>query len=210
MAEALDIHFDTTPDPVLKEARTARNKASGQPTKRNRQLPVTHYFLSRASLTQRSFTLLGTTADGLDRMQEVDLLDLIARHQHAIATLLAGIGDELEQREEAHRRAFMDQRLTDAFDSMTDYYLEKIGEGLRRPSFIDQSAEPHVPFEELIGGVSHRESSLEPLLIVKREQPIIVDRVVGVVHGAMSSLERLPTLFSKRRSALGFPQGVPG
>lgn len=137
IAAALEIPFDPTPYPVLAEVRTIRNNASGHPTKRDRQQPVAHYFLSRPSLTKASFTLLETTAEGINSRQDVDLLALIGLQQPVIAALLAGMSDELEQHEEAHRRAFMDRRLADAFDPMTGYYLEKIGEGVRRPDMSD-------------------------------------------------------------------------
>ena len=97
--------------PELLYVREVRNNATGHPTLRERRtrkgVPQTSHFISRISLSSKQgFKLLNCDEHGNDQFEDIELADLLTKHNSGVRVLMDLAYAELRTRETEHRLKF--------------------------------------------------------------------------------------------------------
>ncbi|MDE2125604.1 MAG: hypothetical protein KGJ62_03360 [Armatimonadetes bacterium] len=117
LAEALGLTDGGRANKALRNIRDIRNASTGHPTKRDRPKPTTVHFISRDTLHYGGFVLMSSGGRASDKLDEVDLKDLIAQQAEAIGDILKALLGELEALDKAHRTQFADKSLAAIFSA---------------------------------------------------------------------------------------------
>jgi hypothetical protein len=104
--------------PELVSIRELRHSTAGHPVRPKRRYGKPHstFFISHVSLSRRGFDLMEAIAGHSSQFTQVNLPDLVKRQAGILAEALRGMVDDVDRRERAHYRKFMDRPLTKIMD----------------------------------------------------------------------------------------------
>ena len=126
MSKSLEINYPENEE--LKKIRDIRNDSIGHPT--NRGNGKSHHFISQASMHKDSFTLMSFFAESAPIFEPVNVSTLIEKQMQGVTTLLKNIMSILEEKEMKHKEKFSNEKLVNLFPATTDYYFQKMFEGI--------------------------------------------------------------------------------
>lgn len=133
IADALGLEKIKRPK-QLDEIRVIRNSAAGHPTSQKEKGAYKSCFITRFSLSPRSFQMVITSSDSLEhRSTTVNIPALLEIQKTYIAKLLKQVVDELKHQEMEHRSMYQSNKLQDIFPQTLSYHLSKIYEGTFTP-----------------------------------------------------------------------------
>lgn len=132
LAEALQVPY--TPNPILMQIREIRNDSAGHPTKRGGGQGKSYNFISRITLSSRSFQLITTFSDNREpRFSYVDIHELVAKQRLLLSVALNTVLAKLEKEDKDHKRMFNEVKLSEILPQSMGYHFEKVFEGIRNP-----------------------------------------------------------------------------
>ena len=112
----------------IRYVREIRNKATGHPTKLDKNRPVSSHYISRISLSLSGFTLM--SAEGAKtEFNEINIPELLQKQEAAVTHALEIVVDVLGKRENEHKMKFKGKTVTSIFPGHLSYFFEKIFEG---------------------------------------------------------------------------------
>ena len=135
LAQSLGLKFELPAE--LRKIRNLRNDAIGHPTERNfdRKKKIKSFnHISRITLSLKGFQLLSTYSNNDDYViTKVNFLEIINQQAKFAEQLLSAILDSLRHDENAHRKKFMNEKLTEIFHKSLSYIFQKVSEGILGP-----------------------------------------------------------------------------
>ena len=140
LCKSLGIKDKVNNYPKLKEIREIRNDTVGHPTKRDQQKgkPVSYHHISQMTLNKSGFTLASYFSNGSQvQFRDINIPELIVEQNRFISTILTTLINNLEAEEKAHKEKFRMEKLLEIFPGTTDYYLEKLFEGVFRNEYAE-------------------------------------------------------------------------
>jgi hypothetical protein len=129
IAKRLDIDFDLTKFPKLREIRDIRNASIGHPVDQEHKYSN---FIVQHSLGPSGFSLL-TFQDGEGDylVKNISVPDIIATQREGLSNVLQNIIDHLHEREGFHREKYRMVKLSEIIGSTLLYFCEKLSEGIQ-------------------------------------------------------------------------------
>jgi len=135
LCESLGIKDKVNNYPKLKEIREIRNDTVGHPTHRDQQKgkPVSYHHISQITLNKSGFTLASYFSDGSKvQFSDIKISELIFEQSKFISAILTTLINNLKAEEKAHKEKFRMEKLLEKYFSTSDYYIEKLFEGISR------------------------------------------------------------------------------
>ncbi|EMQ4855121.1 hypothetical protein AAIB78_000246 [Morganella morganii] len=133
IADALGLEKIKRPK-QLDEIRVIRNSAAGHPTSQKEKGAYKSCFITRISLSPRSFQMVITSSNSSEyQYKTVKIPTLLKIQKTYIAKLLEQVSDELKRQEMEHRSMYQNNKLQDVFPQTLSYHLDKIYEGTFSP-----------------------------------------------------------------------------
>ncbi|HOI73006.1 MAG TPA: hypothetical protein PLO63_02555 [Syntrophales bacterium] len=127
LCEALNIEY--SPDMILRQIREIRNDSIGHPTKRGGGQGKAFNFISRTSMSKKSFQLMTTYANGQSPLfRTINISSLIRKQQKILMLVLVNVLKMLDREEAEHKAMLREDCIIDAFPSVLNYYFEKLYE----------------------------------------------------------------------------------
>lgn len=131
LCQALRLPY--TRDPILECIRDIRNNSVGHPSKRGKGMGTAYNFLERMSLTKTGFRLMTAyPAKPSPSFEEVHIPDLIEKQRLCLSRTLSKVLKILKEEETEHRAQYRDDKLQVVFSRTLGYYLQKIGQAIRK------------------------------------------------------------------------------
>lgn len=127
--EAVELKFDISPYPKLKEIRKLRNDAIGHPTKRGTNSNNLSFHFINLTIKKGTITILSNYQRKMDDFREIDVKDIINEQSKCISESLNKVLEELKSNDEQHRAKYRDKKLAGLFNE-TSYAFEKMGEAI--------------------------------------------------------------------------------
>jgi hypothetical protein len=135
LCESLGIKDKVNNYPKLKEIREIRNDTVGHPTHRDQQKgkPASYHHISQPTLNKSGFILASYFSDGSQvQFRYIKISELIFEQSKYISDILTTLINNLEEEEKAHKEKFRMEKLLEKYLSTSDYYIEKLFEGIYR------------------------------------------------------------------------------
>ena len=129
LGKCLDIDFDLTKFPKLREIRDIRNASIGHPVD---QESIYSNFIVQHSLGPSGFALW-TFINGEEdyRVKNISIPDIVAMQREGLSNVLQSIIDHLHARERSHREKYRMVKLSEILGSNLLYFCGKLSEGTK-------------------------------------------------------------------------------
>ena len=121
MFEALQISYNDTKYPYLKEIREIRNDSIGHPTKRNSR---TFHFISRNTMSKKGFRLESIDRNGIMNYRKIEIYKLISKQKEIIENILNDGIKDLVVRERAIKKKYREEKLIPVFDNVKRRFMD--------------------------------------------------------------------------------------
>lgn len=130
--------------PKIPGIREIRSSAVGHPTQQREAGTSKSSFIQRISLSHHGFTLMTVySSDRPYTLRYISIPGLANQQRQALRAVLEEVVQKLTEAEMTHRTKHKSERLRDAFPPTLGYYIQKIFEAAREPTYFPLG-KPHV------------------------------------------------------------------
>lgn len=129
--ESFDFPFNLSQ--CLLGIRDIRNASVGHPTKQNKKGENFHNYIDRSSISKSGFEFLRCSNKN-NLVEKVSFTEIIRDQLTELIKSYKFLTEKLEEIDQMHKEKFKNSRIQDILSSGLDYFIEKIGNGIKPTS----------------------------------------------------------------------------